>query len=97
MAPWAGGALDLNVDVVGEGTRFWHDASLKEAGARHSQSPVMCLTEAAVMGASIARRVPVRCSVLISFWQMMEAAQHELSAVVGILVNLTSEPVPSLV
>jgi hypothetical protein len=90
MAPGAGRALDLNVDVVGQGTGFWHDASLKEAGARHSQSPVMCLAEAAVMGASIARRVPVRCSVLINFWQMMGVAQHELSAVVGILGNLAS-------
>jgi hypothetical protein len=53
MAPWAGGALDLNVDVVGNGIEFGHDASLKEAGARHSQSPVMCLTEVAVMGAAL--------------------------------------------
>jgi len=43
LAPWAGGALDLNVDVVGQGVRFRHHASLKGAGAQHSQSPVMCL------------------------------------------------------
>jgi hypothetical protein len=93
VAPWAGGALDLNVDVAGEGIRFCHDASLKEAGAQHSQSPVMCLGEVAVMGDSIDHRGTIRCSVLISFRQMMEAAQHQLSAVVGILVNLTSEPI----
>jgi hypothetical protein len=33
-------ALDMNVDVVGQGVRVWHDASLKEAGAQHSLSPV---------------------------------------------------------
>jgi hypothetical protein len=45
MALWTGGALDMNVDVVGQGMRLWHDASLKEAGAQHSQSPVMCLVK----------------------------------------------------
>jgi hypothetical protein len=39
----AGRALDLNVDVAGHGTNFWHCASLKEAGAQRSQSPVVCL------------------------------------------------------
>lgn len=34
VAPWAGGALDLNVDVIGQRMRFWHNASLKQAGAR---------------------------------------------------------------
>jgi hypothetical protein len=67
MAPWAGGALDLSVDVVGHGIGFCHDASLKEAGAQHSQSPVMCLGEVAVMGANIDHRVTIRCSVLIKF------------------------------
>jgi len=37
---WAGGAVDQRVDVFGQGMGFWHDASLKEAGAQHSQSPV---------------------------------------------------------
>jgi hypothetical protein len=41
----AGWALDLNADIVGQGTSFWHDASLKKAGARHSLSPVMCLVK----------------------------------------------------
>jgi hypothetical protein len=43
MAPRAGGALDSNVDAIGQGMRFRHDAFLIEAGAQHSQSPVMCL------------------------------------------------------
>lgn len=34
----AGGALDLNVDIVGQGMRFWHGASLKQAGARNTLS-----------------------------------------------------------
>jgi hypothetical protein len=28
-APWAGGALDSNADVVGQRMRFWHKASFK--------------------------------------------------------------------
>jgi hypothetical protein len=44
-ALWAGWALDMNVDRFGQGMRFWHNASLKEAGAQHSQSPVACLGE----------------------------------------------------
>jgi hypothetical protein len=40
LALWAGGAVDENADVFGQEMGFWHDASLKEAGAQHSQSPV---------------------------------------------------------
>jgi hypothetical protein len=40
MAAWANGAVNVNVDVVGQGMRLWHDASLDEAGAQHSQSPL---------------------------------------------------------
>jgi hypothetical protein len=40
MALWTGGALDVDVDAFGQGMRLWHDASLKEAGAQHSLSPV---------------------------------------------------------
>lgn len=40
MAFWTGGTLDVNVDAVGQGMRFWHDASLAETGAQHSLSPV---------------------------------------------------------
>jgi hypothetical protein len=40
LALWAGRAVDENADVFGQGMGFWHDASLKEAGAQHSQSPV---------------------------------------------------------
>jgi hypothetical protein len=46
MALWASRALDLNVDVVGQGGGgLWHDASLEEAGAQHSLSPVVCLVK----------------------------------------------------
>lgn len=34
------GAIDLQVDVVRQEIGFLHDASLKQAGAQHSQSPV---------------------------------------------------------
>jgi hypothetical protein len=40
IALWAGGAMDDSADAFGQGMRFWHDASLKEAGAQHSLSPV---------------------------------------------------------
>ena len=42
MALWASGAMDVNVDVVRQQIGFLHDASLKEAGAQHSLSPVVC-------------------------------------------------------
>jgi hypothetical protein len=38
VAPCAGGAFYSSVDVVGQGTGFWHDASLKQAGARNTLS-----------------------------------------------------------
>jgi hypothetical protein len=39
-ALWASRTLDVKVDVVGQGGMIvWHDASLNEAGAQHSQSP----------------------------------------------------------
>jgi hypothetical protein len=40
IALWAGGVMDDSADTFGQGMRFWHDASLKEAKARHSRSPV---------------------------------------------------------
>jgi hypothetical protein len=40
-ASWAGGALDENIDAFGQGMGFWHDASLKQAGAQHSRSPII--------------------------------------------------------
>ena len=46
MAFWAGGALDVYVDAFGQGMGLRHDASLKEAGAQHSLSPV-CACEVA--------------------------------------------------
>jgi hypothetical protein len=45
-ASWAGGALDVYVDAFGQGMGLRHDASLKEAGAQHSRSPV-CACEVA--------------------------------------------------
>lgn len=41
VAPWAGRAMDVKVDVVRQEIGFLHDASLVEkAGAQHSLSPV---------------------------------------------------------
>jgi hypothetical protein len=57
LALWAGRAMDLNVDVVGQGTRFRHDASLEEAGAQRSLSPI-CAWQSRGDGASIDHRVP---------------------------------------
>lgn len=45
MASGASWPLDVSIDVVGKKMGFLHDASLKEAGAQHSQSPVMCLVK----------------------------------------------------
>ena len=43
-ALWTSWTMDANADVVRQEIRFLHDASLKrEAGARHSLSPVVCL------------------------------------------------------
>jgi hypothetical protein len=49
MALWTGGALDVDVDAFGQGMRLWHDASLKEAGAQHSLSPVCACEGSAVI------------------------------------------------
>ena len=43
MTFWADTALDLNVNVVGHRTNFWHHETLTEAGAQRSQSPAACL------------------------------------------------------
>jgi hypothetical protein len=45
MALWAGGTLDSSIDMVRQKIGFLHDASLEQAGARHSLSPVMRLRE----------------------------------------------------
>jgi|HubBroStandDraft_6_1064221.scaffolds.fasta_scaffold759321_1 hypothetical protein len=45
LALWANRALDLNVDMVGQGGGLWHDASLEGVGAQHSLSPVVCLVK----------------------------------------------------
>jgi hypothetical protein len=42
MAHWAGGTLDSSIDMVRQKIGFLHDASLEQAGARHSLSPVTC-------------------------------------------------------
>jgi hypothetical protein len=45
MTLWASGALDVEVDAIGQRMELWHDASLKDAGAQHSLSPVMRLVK----------------------------------------------------
>jgi hypothetical protein len=65
---------------------------LKQAGARNTLSHrYRAYGESAVMGTSIAHRVPIRCSVLICFrligWNMPNKAH---SGVVGISGKLTA-------
>ena len=48
-ASWAGGALDVYVDAFGQEVGLWHDASLNEAGAQHSRSPVCACESNAVI------------------------------------------------
>jgi hypothetical protein len=88
MALGASGTLNWNVDVVGQGMEFWHDAFLKLVGAQHSRSPVTCLWCSTGNGASIDRRIPKRWSVLVSFQPMIPRAQQALSMTVEILGNL---------
>ena len=40
-APWTNWTMDDDIDVVGQEIGFLHDASLKEAGAQHSLSPIV--------------------------------------------------------
>lgn len=59
--------LEVSVDVVGQGRRFLHDASLEQAGAQHSQSSVSTYGEVAVMGASLHHRDMFRWPILNGF------------------------------
>src|ERR1700733_4095007 len=60
--------MDANAYVVRQEIRFLHNTSLKrEAGAQHSLSPVVCLGSSTVIGTTFAFRVPVRCSISLSF------------------------------
>ena len=74
VALWAGGAVDESADVFGQGMGFWHDASLKEAGAQHSQSPVCACEVDSGDRTTSDFRSPIRCSILIGFWQEMGLA-----------------------
>jgi hypothetical protein len=66
MALRAGGAVDMNVDGIGQGTGFRHDASLDEAGAQHSLSPVVCPGEVTVMEPAFLTVSRFRWSILNS-------------------------------
>jgi hypothetical protein len=78
-------AMDVNVDVFGQGMGFWHDAFLKEAGAQHSLSPVYACEVDSGDGTTLNFRGPLRCSILIGFWRELAAAECHLSGIVGIL------------
>ena len=71
MALWASRAMDVDADVVRQGIGFLHDASLKEAGAQHSLSPVICPWSSAVIGTTLDFRVLSRSSILISLRSAM--------------------------
>jgi hypothetical protein len=88
LALRAGWAVDESADVFGQGMGFWHDASLKEAGAQHSQSPVEACELDSGDGTTLNFSGPLRCSRLIGFWQEMELAECRLSGIVGILRQL---------
>jgi hypothetical protein len=81
-------AMDVNVDVFGQGMGFWHDAFLKEAGAQHSLSPVYACEVDSGDGTTLNFRGPLRCSKLNGFWQEIELAECHLSGIVGILRQL---------
>jgi hypothetical protein len=80
-------AMDLNVDVVGQRTRFWHDASLEEAGARRSLSPV-CAWKAAVMEPALIIEFRLRWSILIGSRRITERAERAVVTVTGIFDKL---------
>jgi hypothetical protein len=88
LALWAGGAMDESADVFGQGMGFWHDASLKEAGAQHSQSPACACEVDSGDATTLNFRRLIRCSILIGFWQEMGLAEYRLSGIVGILRQL---------
>jgi hypothetical protein len=93
LALWAGGAVDEGADVFGQEMGFWHDASLKEAGAQHSQSPV-CACEGDSGDRTTLNLGPlIRCSILIGFWQGEGLAECQLSGIVGILRQLDRLPI----
>jgi len=69
VALWAGGAVDESADVFGQGMGFWHDASLNEAGAQHSQSRVCACEVDSDDSTTLNLRLLIRCSILIGFWQ----------------------------
>jgi hypothetical protein len=52
-ALWTRGAIDLQVDVVGQKIGFLHDASLKAAGAQHSQSPAVAVDNPVIVQLSV--------------------------------------------
>jgi hypothetical protein len=81
-------AMDVNVDVFGQGMGFWHDAFLKEAGAQHSLSPVYACEVDSGDGATLNFRGPLRWSKLIGFGQAIELAECHLSGIVGIFRQL---------
>ena len=81
-------AMDVNVDVFGQGMGFWHDGSLKAAGAQHSLSPVYACEVDSGDRPTLNFRGPLRCSKLIGFWQEMELAECHLSGILAILRQL---------
>jgi hypothetical protein len=63
MALWTSGTMNVDVDVFGQGMRFWHDASLEEAERNTLwHRPVKCRGDRTTLGFEIR----VRCSILIS-------------------------------
>jgi hypothetical protein len=88
VALWAGGAMGINVDGIGQGTGFRHDASLNKAGAQHSLSPVMCLVKVRRCSQHFALSSisPVNIE---QFRKIAEHAQRGFAAKIGFFDKLT--------